>query len=183
MEHVPCEMLLRKAFPFWDRLDAAQQDSLCRNTQFKTYRRGEHVHGGNGECTGAILVKSGCLRAYLLSESGKEVTLYRLYEGDVCMLSASCVLQSITFDVFVDAAEDSECYILNGRTFAQISENNLYAENFALNTAVSRFSDAMWAMQQILFMSFDQRLAVFLWDESQKTGEALIRLTQDSLSI
>jgi len=93
MEHVPCEMLLRKAFPFWDRLDAAQQDSLCRNTQFKTYRRGEHVHGGNGECTGAILVKSGCLRAYLLSESGKEVTLYRLYEGDVCMLSASCVLQ------------------------------------------------------------------------------------------
>lgn len=182
MEHVPCEMLLRKAFPFWDRLDAAQQDSLCRNTQFKTYRRGEHVHGGNGECTGAILVKSGCLRAYLLSESGKEVTLYRLYEGDVCMLSASCVLQSITFDVFVDAAEDSECYILNGRTFAQISENNLYAENFALNTAVSRFSDAMWAMQQILFMSFDQRLAVFLWDESQKTGEALIRLTQEQIA-
>jgi len=182
MEHVPCEMLLRKAFPFWDRLDAAQQDSLCRNTQFKTHRRGEHVHGGNGECTGAILVKSGCLRAYLLSESGKEVTLYRLYEGDVCMLSASCVLQSITFDVFVDAAEDSECYILNGRTFAQISENNLYAENFALNTAVSRFSDAMWAMQQILFMSFDQRLAVFLWDESQKTGEALIRLTQEQIA-
>lgn len=182
MEHVPCEMLLRKAFPFWDRLDADQQDSLCRNTQFKTYRRGEHVHGGNGECTGAILVKSGCLRAYLLSESGKEVTLYRLYEGDVCMLSASCVLQSITFDVFVDAAEDSECYILNGRTFAQISENNLYAENFALNTAVSRFSDAMWAMQQILFMSFDQRLAVFLWDESQKTGEALIRLTQEQIA-
>lgn len=98
------------------------------------------------------------------------------------MLSASCVLQTITFDVMVDAEKESECYIINGKTFADITKNNIYAENFALNLVTSRFSDVMWVMQQILFMSFDKRLAIFLYDEMIKTGDEKIRLTQEQIA-
>ena len=93
------------------------------------------------------------------------------------MLSASCVLQSITFDVFVDAEEDSEVYIINGKTFADISNKNLYVKNFALEIAIKRFSSVMWIMQRILFMSLDRRVAIFLYDELQKTGSRDIKLT------
>ena len=84
----------------------------------------------------------------------------------MCMLSASCVLQSITFEVFIDAEEDSECCIISGHAFKQVSERNPEIRIFSLETAVSRFSDVMWVMQQILFMSLDKRLAIFLQDES-----------------
>ena len=125
------EELFERIFPFWDKLTETQKEIFGRNTHLVTYGKGENIHGGSGECTGGILVKSGCIRVYILSEEGKEITLYRLYPGEICMLSASCVLQTITFDVMVDAEKESECYIINGKTFADITKNNIYAENFA----------------------------------------------------
>lgn len=182
MEHNLCKNIFLKLFPFWGNLTLTQQENLCHHTFFKAFEKGENVHGGDGKCTGAIVVKKGCLRAYLLSEEGKEITLYRLYQGDICMLSASCVLQSITFDVFVDAETDSECYIISGNALAQLTSQNIYAENYALNMAVNRFSDVMWVMQQILFMSFDKRLAIFLYDEMNKTGDTTIHLTKEQIA-
>ncbi len=182
MPQTDCLNMLQDFFPFWKKLNGTQQEELCRNTYYKNYKKGSNIHGGSGECTGGIIVKSGCVRAYLLSEEGKEITLYRLYTDDICMLSASCVLDSITFDVFVDAEEDSECYIVNGKTFADLSKENVYVENYALNIAVNRFSDVMWVMQQILFMSFDKRLAIFLYDEMNKTKDMTIHLTQEQIA-
>ncbi len=40
----------------------------------------------------------------------------------------------------------------------------------------------MWAMQQILFMSFDKRLAIFLIDELAKTGGDTVRLTHEQIA-
>ena len=174
--------LFAKTFSFWDKLTEAQQDKFCRNTHLILYHKGQNIHGGSGECTGGIFVKSGCIRVYILSDEGKEITLYRLYPGEICMLSASCVLQTITLDVMVDAEMESECYIINGKMFADITKTNVYAENYALNLVASRFSDVMWVMQQILFMSFDKRLAIFLYDEMIKTGDEKIQLTQEQIA-
>lgn len=182
MQQTECSKQLAEILPFWPHLTQEEQTLLCRGSFSASYRKDENVHGGSGECTGAILVKKGSLRAYLLSESGKEITLYRLFAGDICMLSASCVLTAITFDVFVDAEEDSDCIIISGKDLAEVTSHNIYAENFALNVAVSRFSDVMWVMQQILFMSFDKRLAIFLHDEAAKTGDPLIRLTHEQIA-
>ena len=98
------------------------------------------------------------------------------------MLSASCVLESITFDVFVDAEEDSDCYVIGGPAFAALSERFPDIRIFALETAVGRFSDVMWVMQQILFMSMDKRLAIFLLDESARTGVDTITLTHGQIA-
>ena len=115
----------------------------------------------------------------MLSEEGKEITLYRLGAGDMCVLSASCVLSAITFDVHVDAEEDSEVLLVGSHFFSGLAERNIYVECFAYKIATERFSDVMWAMQQILFMSMDKRLAVFLWDELSKSGDDIIRITHE----
>lgn len=118
----------------------------------------------------------------MLSEEGKEITLYRLGAGDVCILSASCVLKNITFDVFIDAEQESEVILINSSVFQKICHENIYAENFSLKQTVDRFSDVMWAIEQILFMSFDKRLAIFLLDEMSKTGDNSIQLTHDQIA-
>lgn len=118
----------------------------------------------------------------MMSDEGKDITLYRLHRGDMCMLSASCVLNAITFDVFIDAEEETECFVISGPAFAAVSERNPAVRIFALETAVSRFSDVMWVMQQILFMSMDRRLAIFLSDESARTGLDTITLTHGQIA-
>lgn len=117
-----------------------------------------------------------------MSEEGKTVTLYRLHAGDMCMLSASCVIQAITFDVLIDAEEDSECYVISSSAFASVSESNPQIKIFALELAVTRFSDVMWVMQQILFMSLDKRLAIFLSDESARLDSDIIPLTHEQIA-
>ncbi len=117
-----------------------------------------------------------------MSDEGKDITLYRLHKGDMCMLSASCVIKAITFDVFIDAEEDSTCCVIGGPAFAAVSERNPEVRIFALETAVNRFSDVMWVMQQILFMSMDKRLAIFLYDESVRTGSDMIALTHGQIA-
>lgn len=182
MNECSCRALYEKILPFWQKLSDEDAELLCTNSFETSYRKNENIHGGNGKCTGAIVIKSGCARAYMLSEEGREITLYRLFPGDICMLSASCVLKSITFDVFIDAESESECYIINGKAFADVAKRNVYAENFALDMAVKRFSDVMWIMQQILFMSFDKRLAIFLLDEAEKNDGVTVRLTHEQIA-
>ncbi len=181
MEESLFEPVYREIFPFWKEISESDREFICRNSFILTYPKGTNVHDGN-ECSGVIFVRSGSLRLSMMSEDGRNITLYRLHKGDMCMLSASCVLQAITFDVFVDAEENSECYVISGPAFAEAAARNPQVKIFALETAVSRFSDVMWVMQQILFMSMDKRLAIFLNDESARTNSDTIALTHEQIA-
>ena len=173
--------LFKKTFPFWNRMSDTDRETFLRSSHHVQFAKGTNVHNGN-ECTGVILIKSGSLRLYLLSEDGKEITLYRLFPGDMCILSASCVLDTITFDVFIDSEENSECVVVGGCAYESLAARLPEAKIFALETAVSRFSDVMWVMQQILFMSMDKRLAIFLLDEIAKSGTDTVKLTHEQVA-
>ena len=173
--------VFEQTFPFWGELSNMDKETFRRSTQQAKFGKGTNIHDGH-ECTGVIMIRSGSLRLYLLSDEGKEITLYRLFTGDVCVLSASCVLNSITFDVFIDAEEDSDCVIVGGCAFAELSERSPEVKIYALEAALVRFSDVMWVMQQILFMSLDKRLAIFLLDEISKRGGDTVRLTHEQIA-
>ncbi len=167
---------------FWDNLNSNQKELILNNVNLVHYSKGENIHSGESNCIGMILIKKGAFRTYILSEDGREITLYRLFENEACVLSASCVLENITFDVFIDAVEDSEVLLINSAIFKQLCDENVYVQNFSYKVTVERFSDVMWAMQQILFMSFDQRLAIFLLDEINRNSSDVINLTHEQIA-
>ena len=181
MNETELTALFEKSFPFWQKMSPMDKETLMRTSFLKKFPKGMNIHNGT-ECTGVILVRSGSLRLYMLSGDGKEVTLYRLFADDICILTASCALDAITFDVFVDAEEDSECVIVGGCAFEDVVRRLPEAKIFTLETALSRFSDVMWVMQQILFMSMDKRLAIFLLDEISKTGKDSVKLTHEQIA-
>ena len=181
MDDRELQQVFERAFPFFEKLGDTDKETLFRSSQYIHFEKGTNIHDGN-ECTGVILVKTGSLRLYLLSEEGKEITLYRLFPGDMCILSASCVLSSIEFDVFVDSEENSDCVVVGGCAFEDLSRRIPEVKIFALETALSRFSDVMWVMQQILFMSMDKRLAIFLLDEVAQNGTDTVSLTHEQIA-
>ena len=176
------EQFLSAHFAAWPNLTKSEQDALLENTTLMKYAKGTCIHNGENDCKGVLIVRKGELRTYMLSENGKDITLYRLGAGDLCVLSASCVLSAITFDVHIDAEEDSEVLFISSHFFQSLVERNIYVECFAYRTATDRFSDVMWAMQQILFMSMDKRLAVFLWDELSKSSDDTVHLTHEQIA-
>lgn len=174
--------ILEREFPFWERLTEAQKKELAAGTVRKKYEKGSLVHSASEKCLGIILVERGRLRIYIESEEGRDITLYRLEEGDICTLSASCFMNEITFEVLVEAESDCDIVLLSPGTFRRIAGENIYAENYLYKQTTARFSDVMWAMQQILFLSFDKRLALFLLDEVAKTGEDILVMTHDQIA-
>lgn len=173
---------LQSRLDFWDKLTPKQQDTLLQASNTVHYDRGASLHNSESNCLGVILIKKGTLRAYMLSEEGREITLYRLDAGDVCIMSASCVLNDITFDVHLDADADTDAILISSHVFSKVAGENVYAELFSYKVTAERFSDVMWAMQQILFISFDKRLATFLIDESIRNNTDTLIMTHEQIA-
>lgn len=169
-------------FPFWPDLNPADQELMKNALQIEKYNKGMQVHRYDQNCKGLISVSTGQLRIYILSEEGREVTLYRVHEKETCVLSASCLMDTIAFDIHIEATEDTEVLLLPSSILHQILSRNPSVELYMYKEAAANFSDVMWMMQQILFMKVDQRVAQFLWDEMVRKDTAVLKLTHDEIA-
>ncbi|QHI72119.1 Crp/Fnr family transcriptional regulator [Aminipila terrae] len=176
------EKLLSKLYPFWDKLTPPHKAEMAANTVLRTYEPGEIVHGGGQECTGVLGVISGRLRTFMLSDEGKEITLFRLIDGDNCMLSASCMIKNISFDVHVSAEVKTEVAIINPAIYDKIAKKSPHAEGFMNDIISMRFSEVMWVIEQLLFMKMDKRLAIFLLEQSALDDSDTITLTHEQIA-
>lgn len=173
---------LSKTVTFWDKLTKEQQEQVINHSKPVQYRKGSKIHSGDCDCVGVILIKTGELRVYMLSDEGKDITLFRLRDEEICILSASCILQNVTFDVHIDAETDCDALLIDTSFYKKLCSENIYAESATSKMVIDRFSDVMWAMEQILFMSFDKRLAIFLSDEMTRTQSDTIELTHEQIA-
>ena len=168
--------------PFWSSLTEREMDTLRRSAFVRHYKKGAFVHSSDNECLGMLFILSGEIRTYLLSDEGREVTLFRLYPGELCVLSASCVISQITFDTQMTAGMDTDVLIIPAIVIAALKEKNLHVRCFLYELATKRFSDVMWAMQQIMFKGSDRRLAEFLLAKAECTGSDTIRITHEQIA-
>lgn len=181
MNPTQLDELFAQALPFWPHLSPEEQ-ALFRDTAvFSTISKGTITHRADQDCRGIMLILSGQLRAYIVSEEGREVTLYRVQAGETCVLSSSCLMDAIVFDVLIEAMEDTQVVTLPAAALASQVQKRPEVELFLYKTASERFSDIMWTIQQILFMGMDRRTAIFLWDEYTRQGE-VIPLTHDEVA-
>ena len=147
--------------PVFDKLTKSQQDTLTSSSFVRKFSKGELLHNGSQNCTGLILVLSGQLRAFTISDDGREITLYRLFERDICLFSASCIMNSIQFDITVTAEKDTEVLVIPAEVYKSIMNVSAPLANYTNEVMASRFSDVMWLIDQIMWKSFDKGLLIF----------------------
>src|SRR5690554_4089212 len=141
-ELVACEENL----PFWNKLNSNEHKTLLEGTVSHTYSANSVVHDDRNKCTGLLMVISGQLRVYIIGETGKEITLYRLFDRDVCVLSASCLIRNITFDVHVQAERETTMLRIATDAYQQVGDMNTAVQDFTNQLVSSRFSDVMWVV-------------------------------------
>ncbi|HJB76618.1 Crp/Fnr family transcriptional regulator [uncultured Oscillibacter sp.] len=175
-------MTFQDCFPIWDRLDADQQARILGNLVFRSVGKGTILHNGNADCTGLLLVKSGQLRAYILSDEGREITIYRLFDRDLCLLSASCIMRSIQFEVTIEAEKDTELWVISPEVYQSLMEVSAPVANYTNELMASRFSEVMWLMEQVMWKSLDKRLAAFLLEEAAIEGTRALKITHEIIA-
>lgn len=171
-----------KRLDFWDDLKDDEKKLLLQRSKLVKYKKGVNVHRGSFDCIGTMFITKGQLRGYILSEDGRDVTLFRLFANDISILSATCVLDAVNFEVYIDAEEDSEIYLTDVSAIRRIINVNVEMRCRLYEMAATRLSEMLWRMQQILFLSADKRLAIFLLEEAEKENSDEIHLTHEQIA-
>ncbi len=174
-------MEISEFFPFWNKISRQQQEHILSVAERYTEKKGATVHDGSMECLGLLLINSGQLRVYMLSPDGREITLYRLVERDICLFSASCVMPNIQFEVVVEAEKDTDMWVIPSCIFKRMMEDDLEVAKYTNELISSRFSDVMWMVEQVMWRSFDKRLAAFLLEESALEGSLSMSITHEKI--
>ena len=173
---------VQDVLPFWKDLNGEQREALERSITLRRIPSGTRRHGGTDDLDGLFLVRKGQARAYIVSETGKEITLYRLLERDMCIFSASCMLRNISFEILVEAEKDTEAFLIPSSVYQDLLRNSIAVSDYTNQLMSSRFSDVMWIMEQVLFMSFDKRLGLFLLEQANIDGTDRLLITHETIA-
>ena len=175
-------MELSKCFPIWDKLTQSQQDRILSVATHQTVKGGTVLHDGSPDCLGLLVVSSGQLRAYILSEEGREVTICRFFEMDICLFSAACVMPNMQFNIFIEAEKDSDIWVIPACLYQNLMDESIILSNYSHNLITNHFSELMWLMEQIMWKSFDKRLAAFLLEESALENTTSLKITHEKIA-
>lgn len=169
-------------FPVWSKLTPMQQSRILGSVMTRTIKKGTIIHNGSMDCTGLLLVKSGQLRAYILSDEGREITIYRLFDRDMCLFSASCMMRSIQFEVTIEAEKETELWIIPAEIYKKMMEESAPVANYTNELMATRFSEVMWLIEQIMWKSLDKRVAAFLLEEASIEGSNELKITHEYIA-
>ena len=175
-------MSFQNFFPIWDQLQPHQQRQLLDSLTFQTVKRGAIVRGGNADCAGLLLIRTGQLRALVYSEEGREITIYRLFDGDICLFCAPYVISAIQFDMTIQAEKDTEFWSIPSEVYQKLMAEPAAVANYTNELMASRFSEAMNRMEQFMWKSMDKRVAAFLLQEASIEGTCELRITHETIA-
>ncbi len=174
-------MELKDYLPIWHKLTVNEQQLLNNSVIKKSFPKNTILHNGKDDCSGLFIIINGEARVYTISDTGREITVYRLFERDICLFSASCILNSIQFDVTVETQKPTEVLIIPADVYKNIMEQSAPLANFTNELMASRFTDVMWLLDQIMWKSFDTRLAEFLLEQSANENTLSLKMTHEEI--
>ena len=175
-------MCFSEFFPVYSKLTPEEKSAISSAAVLKKIPAGTLISSGSADCLGLMLIRSGQLRAFIMSEDGREITVYRLFERDICLFSASCIIRSLQFDISIAAEKDTEAWIIPADIYKSLMNSSAAIANYTNEIMADRFNNVMWLIEQIMWKSFDKRLASFLYEESIIENSNLLRLTHEKIA-
>ena len=168
--------------PFWANLTSEEKAIVSQRAITKRFNKDQIVSSNSSACLGIILIMSGGIRVSLISDEGREITLYRAYANEFCVSTASCVVHQLNFDAIVTAEEDTSVLVIPSAVCSRLMESNIHVRAFVFERETERYSQTIWAIQQMLFKKLDQRLASYLIDAYKANSKPEVKKTQEEIA-
>lgn len=174
--------LLEQTLPFWEELTKSEQDALVEKVTESPVKKGTMLHYGGRECAGVQIIKEGQARVFVTSPGGGEITLFRLLDGDVSILSAACMMKGLDIELDMELEEDSVICTIPKCLYREISDQNAKAKDYTLEMISEKFSDIMWLFNQYVFSNVASRLADAILEHRALAGSDTLAITHDALA-
>ena len=175
-------MSFENYFPIWNQLQLHQKQLLLDSLSYQTVKKGTILRSSNTDCAGLVQIRSGQLRALVYSEEGREITIYRLFDGDLCLFCAPCIIRSIQFDVTIQAEKDTEFWKIPSEVYQELMVQSTAVSNFTNELMASRFTEVMSRVEQFMWKSMDKRVSAFLLQEASIEGTYELRITHETIA-
>ncbi len=173
---------LREEFPILAHLDDELLDRLSQTAMWRRYDAKEDVQNHEETCDGLMKVRQGRLRVFMQDDEGKEITLYRLYPGDSCVMTASCLLQQMNVDFLIEAEVETIVILLPTTYLAYVAQRYPALSEHLNEIVRARFSELTWVIRQIVFSSMPARIAEFLIGQSIQRETQVLTLTHEEIA-
>ncbi|MBM6750906.1 Crp/Fnr family transcriptional regulator [Mediterraneibacter glycyrrhizinilyticus] len=174
--------VFEKAFPFWDSLTEEEQTEMILGTTKNVCKKKTKLHFGGGECAGVQIIEKGRARIFITSPNGGDITLFRLVDGDVSILSAACMLNGMDVELDMEMETDCIVYTIPKKLYKNLYDENGSVKDYTMEMISEKFSDIMWLFNQFVFSNVASRLAGALLEHRALEGSDILPVTHEVLA-
>lgn len=176
------EELFERSFPFWGSLTEEEQAEMILGTTRNKCGKKNRLHFGGGECAGVQIIEKGRARIFITSPNGGDITLFRLMDGDVSILSAACMLNGMDVELDMEMETDCIIYTIPKKLYKKFYEENGAVKDYTMEMVSEKFSDIMWLFNQFVFSNVASRLAGVLLEHRAMEGQDVLPVTHEVLA-
>ncbi len=172
---------LKEALPFLEHAGPALADDFARHAAIQRVPAGATVFVEGDECSAIAILVSGCVRVYKMSETGREITLYRFQRGESCILTANCILSRQQFPAIATVEQDAEAIFIPAPVFRDWIERYPAWRDYVFDLLARRLSVLMAVVNEVAFRRMDARVADLLI-RRRDPAQPVLRLTHQQIA-
>ncbi len=140
---------------------------------------GTTICGEGSRCEHLPILVEGQARVFKASESGREMTLYRIYPGESCVLTASCIMSEVDFPAMAITERASRAIVVPARRVTGWFDEFPEWRHFVFDLVSRRMASMLAVVEEVAFQRMDQRLERYL-DSAAAHGE--VRATHQEIA-
>lgn len=133
-------------------------------------------------CQNFLLLSEGSLRVHEVSENGREILLYRVKPGDICVLALTSMVDGVPYGAEATTESPITGLSLSQEQFQAALAGSTGFRNFVLSTMARRLREVMGRVEEIAFRRLDSRLACTLYQLFDLEDSNRISVTHQELA-
>ncbi|PCI48264.1 MAG: Crp/Fnr family transcriptional regulator [Alphaproteobacteria bacterium] len=156
------QKIITDHFPELARLSEENKKILGDGIQIMTVPAGTVMFSEGSECRGYVMLLKGTVRVQKTSEEGREIILYRVEEGESCIMTTTCLISDDHYGAEGIAETDITVAIVPPATFNLLLGKSDKFRNFVFAVYAKRMAVLMMLVEEVVFKKLDRRLAQLL---------------------
>ncbi len=168
-------------FPFYAAMREEDKKLLRESLIRRDIPQGQILMGDNTRCNGIPMVVKGLLRLFRISEKGREMTLYRIAEGEICLLAAVCAMGDTEYHFSIEAEKDSVIANIPPDTFKELLYRSDSFRTYVFNAMAQKLILSIETIEMLIFNSIEERIMTYLQHHANAQG--VVSVTHEKMAV
>ncbi|KLN59105.1 Crp/Fnr family transcriptional regulator [Kiloniella spongiae] len=168
-------------FPGLSQLDVQTKELLLKRSSVLSVKENSVIFGPGKSPENMLFLLDGSVRVQQISDTGREIVLYRIHAGESCVLTTACLLAYDDYSAEGIAETNIRAAAIPRQLFDELVAQSHGFRNFVFAAFSKRITDLFLMVDEVAFQRIDVRLAQKLIELSE--GKDSINTTHQKLSI